>query len=244
MIKPTRTQALNIIRTVIASRYQDAAYAFVAGSIMRGEGTYLSDIDVVIVYDRIDAAWREAFMADGVPVETFVHDPHTLAWFVKDDVARGRPSLLNMIAEGVVIGDTRRARTLQQDIARQLAQGPPAMALAQLDSLRYEITDAIDDLRGERSASEIMAIGAMLHPRLVELSLRGRGRWTGTGKWVPRLLAAVDGDLAARYDQAFGALFTSGACHAVIALAEGELASYGGPLFDGDRRVAPASSRI
>lgn len=234
-------EALDIAKAVVASRYGNAAFAFAAGSIMRGQGTHLSDIDLVVIYDRLKAARRESFMADGIPIEAFVHDPETLAWFVNDDVTRGRPSILNMIVEGTIIGDAEdRASAMQQDIAKQLAGGPPDLTSAQLDTLRYEITDAIDDLRGERSTSEIMAIGAMLHPRLVELSLRGRGRWNGTGKWAPRLLAAVEGDLAVQFDQAFGALFVSGACEGVIALAERELKPHGGPLFEGDCRVAPS----
>ncbi|MCD0501486.1 hypothetical protein [Bordetella petrii] len=243
MHAPTPAQALHIARTVATARYPGFACAFVAGSILRGQGTYMSDIDLVVVHGRLDAALRESFLADGVPVEAFVHDPQTLAWFIDDDVARGRPSLLNMIAEGTAIGNLEQARVLQQGIARRLRAGPPALTAAQLDALRYEITDAIDDLRGERTAGEIMAIGAMLHPRLAELSLRGRGRWNGVGKWLPRLLAQADAALAARYQQAFDALFKAGQCEAVIALAEAELAPHGGPLFDGDRRVAPASWR-
>jgi hypothetical protein len=77
------------------------------------------------------------------------------------------------------------------------------MRPAELNVRRYETTDAIDDLRGDRSLSEVMAIGAMLHPRLVELALRGRRRWNGTGKWAPRLLPAVDAGLAASFDHAF-----------------------------------------
>ena len=36
---------------------------------MRGEGTYLSDIDLVVVFDHIDTARRECFMTKGVPIE-------------------------------------------------------------------------------------------------------------------------------------------------------------------------------
>ena len=89
----------------------------------------------------------------------------------------------------------------------------------------------------------MLAIGAMLYPKLAELSLRGRGRWNGSGKWVPRLLAAIDEGLSDRFDAAFRALVASGASNAVIALAEAELAPHGGTLFEGDRRTAPISCR-
>ncbi|HEY3814344.1 MAG TPA: nucleotidyltransferase domain-containing protein [Caulobacteraceae bacterium] len=244
MANPTPADALRIAKIAVAARYDGAAYAFAAGSIMRGEGTRLSDIDLVVVYDRLDAARREAFMAENIPVEAFIHDPETLAWFIDEDVRTGCPVLLDMIVHGVVIGDAEgSAKTLQEDMARQLDEGPPALTRDALDALRYQITDTINDLRGERSDREIMAIGAVLYPSLVELTLRGRGNWNGTGKWAARLLAAADSDLAAQFHQAFGKLFTSGASDGVIELAEQVLERHGGPLFTGYRRVAPATWR-
>jgi hypothetical protein len=199
---------------------------------------------LVVIYDRLETARRESFTADGIPFEAFVHDPETLAWFVNADVVRGQPTILNMIVEGTVIGSALdRAEALRRGVAKRLAEGPPDMTPAQLNTLRYEITDAIDDLRGQREPSEIMAVGAMLYPKLAELSLRGRGRWNGTGKWTPRLLLAVDAGLADRFERAFRALFATGACEPVIALAERELEPHGGPLFNGDCRQAPSSWR-
>lgn len=241
---PSPSAALAIAEAVLASRYDGACFAYVAGSIMRGQGTRLSDIDLVVIHDHLEAARRESFVVEGVPVEAFVHDEATLAWFLDHDVARGRPSVLDMIVAGTVIGrDPARAETLRQGVATRLSAGPPPLAPAARDALRYEITDAIDDLRGERSPAETLAIGAMLHPRLVELALRGRGRWNGTGKWAPRLLRAASTTLADSFEAAFRTLFVSGNPEPVIALAEAELEPQGGPLFDGDRRVAPASCR-
>lgn len=241
---PTPSQALAIAQSLLSTRYADAAFGFAAGSILRGEGTHLSDIDLVVVYDSLPAAHRESFLAEGVPVEAFVHDPGTLAWFVDDDAARGRPSLLHMIAEGTLVGTaTESARILQGQVAARLHAGPPPLTQAQRDALRYEITDLVDDLCGERSAAEVVAIGALLHPRLAELALRGRGHWYGSGKWVPRLLTRMDPAVGARFEQAFAVLFASADRAPVLALAQQELAAHGGRLFDGDRRTAPADWR-
>lgn len=241
---PSPVQALAIAGTILLTRYPGASCAFVAGSIMRGQGTYLSDIDLVVVYDHIDAARRESFVMHEVPVEAFIHDQETLAWFINEDVKRGRPSLLNMVAEGVVIGPASDlAHRLQLNVAGRLAEGPARLTPAALDALRYEITDAVDDLRGDRPAREIMAIGAMLHAKLVELALRGRCRWYGTGKWAPRLLSAVDPSLADQFHEAFEVLFMMGKIEPLVALAEAELAPHGGFLFDGDCRTAPPSCR-
>ncbi|TBV04175.1 nucleotidyltransferase domain-containing protein [Stutzerimonas kirkiae] len=241
---PSSAEALAIADTLLRTRYAGASFAYVAGSIMRGQGTYLSDIDLVVIHDHLDAAYRESFVAQGIPVEAFVHDRQTLAWFVDADVNRGRPCMLNMIVEGVIIGPAPEpAERLRQGVSERLAKGPPPLTLAALDALRYEITDAIDDLRGIRPASEMISIGAALHAKLVELALRGRGRWYGTGKRAPRLLSELDQSLADRFDDAFRVLFVSADAEPVIRLAEDELAPHGGFLFDGDCRRAPLSCR-
>ncbi len=242
---PSPAEALKLATAVFHDRYRSAAFAYAAGSIMRGQGTTRSDIDLVVVFDRLDAARRESFVVEGVPIEAFVHDRETLAWFVDDDIAHGRPVILNMIADGTIIGRERgQAEALRAEIMERLAEGPPPLSPAALTMLRYEITDGVDDLRGDRTASERMAIGAVLYPKLVELALRGRGRWIGTGKWAPRLLAATDADLARRFENAFSALFAHGDGGPVIALAHAELAPHGGAYFDGDCRVAPGSWRV
>ena len=128
---PLPADALAIAEAVFRSRYGGASFAYVAGSIMRGQGTHLSDIDLVVIYDEVEAARRESFTADSVPVEAFVHDLETLAWFVKDDISRGRPSILNMIAEGAVIGQASdRAEELRREIKERLAMGPPPLTPA------------------------------------------------------------------------------------------------------------------
>jgi len=150
-----------------------------------------------------------------------------------------------MIVEGKIIGrDHDRAEALRADVSARLKGGPQPLSDIALNALRYEITDAVDDLRGDRTAEEALAIGAMLYPKLVELALLGRGHWNGAGKWAPRLLAKIDADLAIQFDSAFRVLFAEGDRGSVIALAEVELAPHGGPLFDGDRREAPASWRV
>lgn len=242
MIDPTLSTPAEVLaaaRAIVAARYPDAAFALVAGSLMRGEGTAHSDLDLIVMYDRVESSRRESFLAEGVPVEVFVHDDETLAWAINIAVTRGRPSLVAMIAEATAIGRIpQRAARLKEAMVAALAKGPPPMAPAQLDALRYAITDAVQDLRGDRGAAERLAIGVLLYPLLAELALRGRGQWHATGKWVPRALARIDGELADRFDHAFRALFGSGAAEAVVALAERELAPHGGTRFDGDIQIA------
>lgn len=210
---------------------------------MRGQGTTSSDIDLVVVFERLDSAWRESFVQQGVPVEAFVHDPSTLAWFMDEDARNGHPVLADMVAEGRPIGDGEElAYNLKQDAAERLLKGPGPLADARSKELRYTVTDLIDDLRGDRTEPEIRAISASLYQPLADLVLLGRGIWSGKGKWVPRLLQQHDSELAVAFDEAFR-LAAIGQGSILRAFAESELSRNGGAFFDGDRRQAPASAR-
>lgn len=233
-----------IAQHVLASRFPGALCAFVAGSILRGQGTIASDIDLVVVFDRLDTGWRESLIESGVPVETFVHDPETLAWFIDRDAKSGLPIIIDMVASGHVIGsDLQCAHALKAYAVRLLAAGPAPLEPAQLNALRYVITDLVDDLRGERTFPELRAIAAQLLQPLADLALLGRNRWSGKGKWIPRLLERLDGSLAKNFDEAFR-LAMEGNSAALIAFAEAELARHGGPYFAGDRREAPVEARL
>ncbi|PDT04545.1 MULTISPECIES: nucleotidyltransferase domain-containing protein [unclassified Rhizobium] len=236
-------QALAVARRALASRYAGAAFAYVSGSIMRGEGTAFSDIDLVVMFPSLERAWRESFSEEGFPVEAFVHDPETLAHYLHQDAESGCPVMVNMVATGSIVGpDAERARLIQAKAADVLAAGPKPLAGAGYDMLRYHVTDLADDLRGDRPPEEIAAIAALLYPRLADLILLGRGIWTGRGKWAPRLIRKLDARLAAEFDAAF-TLAVQGDGSRLLALADSELALHGGRCFDGFRQEAPMEAR-
>jgi hypothetical protein len=236
-------KAISIAEHVLASRFRNAACGFVAGSILRGQGTVGSDIDLVVIYDRVDAAWRESFIDGGFPIEAFVHDPETLDWFIDQDIELGYPIMADMVATGHVIGgDVVRANALKAHALSIVSKGPLPLTAKSGNGLRYVITDLLDDLRGKRSSAEIRAIAAQLFQPLADLTLLGRGTWSGKGKWIPRLLDKLDPQLARDFDDAFR-LAADGNSSAILALAENELTRHGGPLFAGDKREAPSSAR-
>lgn len=77
--------------------------------------SFTSDLDLVVVYQRIDAAFRESFVYAGWPVETFVHDPETLRYFFMHvDRPSGVPSLAHMISTGMPLPDTTDSAGLRQ----------------------------------------------------------------------------------------------------------------------------------
>lgn len=229
-------QALAVAAHILETRFAGAHFAFVAGSIMRGQGTVGSDIDMVVIYPQLERAWRESLVEEGFPVEAFVHDPATLDVFLGRDVENGRPVLINMVAEGRVVGaQIEGAAALRARAAGLLKAGPLPLEGERLDLLLYQVSDLAEDLRGRRNGEEVLAIAVTLYPRLVDLMLWGRGQWSGAGKWLPRRLRAVDAALADQFSSAM-ARAAAGDGAAMLALCERALAARGGALFAGFRR--------
>ena len=226
-------------------RYADASIVFAAGSIVRGEGTPYSDLDLVVVYPTLERAYRESFRFDGYPVEGFVHDPETLNYFFTElDRASGVPSLPQMVLEGVEIpGPSDLSRALKQRAAEVLDMGPPALSPEDERRLRYSISDLVDDLREPRSNQELLGTGAKLFEELANYYLRSRGLWSAKAKAIPRALERADAAMYAKYSRGFERLFKHGDAGPVIELAEEVLGPAGGFLFDGFRSEAPSTWR-
>ena len=241
---PAPNEILTIAVEVLRAQYPDADSAFVAGSFMRGQGSATSDIDLVVIYPSLAQAYRESFIFQDIPVETFVHDPETLLWFLEQDRKAARPALIGMLIEGVLIGPRQDAgHDFKKRAFEIFAEGPPPLSAEAIERLRYAITDKLDDLEADRTAAERIAIGAALYPFLVELALRGSGRWNGDGKWQARLLGQMDVSVARRVETAFLSLYDGSDTQAVLGVAESLLEQYGGRLFAGYRSDAPVDWR-
>jgi predicted nucleotidyltransferase len=236
---------IDVANAIRSDRYRDAAAIFAAGSIIRGEGTPSSDLDLVVVYAGLPAAYRESFRFEGYPVEAFVHDPETLEYFfVEVDRPSGVPALPQMVLEGIEIPEpTAVSRALKQRAAAIIEAGPPALDTDTEQRMRYFISDLLDDLRTPRSRDELIGTGARLYEQLADYHLRRRLLWSAKGKAIPRVLRQADPALCARYGDAFAVLFSQGDPQPVIHLAEDLLREAGGLLFEGYRADAPTAWR-
>ena len=238
-----RLEPAEAARRILAERYEGAAAFFLAGSVVRGEGTPASDLDLVVVYERLPNAYRESFVYENWPVEAFVHDPATLGRFFQSDGREGIPSIICMVLEGVEIpAPSALSARLKEEAAALFAAGPPAWDEEQLGNVRYWLTDCVDDLRHPRSHEELVATGARMYEIAADFFLRSRGLWSGRGKMIPRRLREADPDFAARFARAFDALFVEKRQDEAVALVARMLAPHGGFLFEGYRRVAPPPS--
>jgi hypothetical protein len=243
MLKPR--QAVALANRVLAARYPDALCGLVTGSLARGEGVPGSDLDLLVIFERIPAAHRDSFVFESLPVEVFAHDPETLAWAMGDEHRIGRPAMTHMIAESRLAGPHPETGRRSRAQARKLYRaGPEPMDAERRDLLRYHVTDRLVDLADPRPREEVIALGVWLYDPLAELILRGAGQWGASGKWIPRRLAAIDPKMGADFVAAFDALFARADAGPLIAFADAALAPHGGRLFEGYESAWPADRRI
>jgi hypothetical protein len=239
-----RDKVLDIARKVYTDRHPQARVLFAAGSILRGEGTPFSDLDLVVLYERLPNGYRESFTVEGLPVETFVHDPETLEHILAEDRENGIPAIAHMIHEGVAIPQTNGlSQALKHKVALYLADGPSPRTAQREYWLRYSITNLVDDLRDPRGWADVAGAGTLLYQSLADFHLRRQGCWSGQGKSIVRLLRKHDPDLGMRYQDAFMALCSHAETGPVIRLAEELLAPAGGFLFDGYHAEMDADCR-
>jgi hypothetical protein len=218
---------------------------FCGGSVVRGEGFPSSDLDVVVMFERVEAAWRESLLFEGWPIEVFAHDPETLAYFVAEDCKRGIPSLAHMISEALVVPTiTPLSQDIQSWARRVLATPPGLPSAATLAEERYWLTDLLHDFRDDRGARELRAIACKLYPRLARFVLKTRGQWLGSEKVLPRLVARAAPELGEAIESAFERFFTTGDRSQVLRVVQQTLEPYGGELFEGFRSDAPSSFRV
>ena len=237
----------NLVETTKAihtERYPDSEVIFLSGSIIRGESTSTSDLDLVVIFRQLENAYRESFRFGNWPVEAFVHDPETLNYFFQMDRASGVPSLPNMVSEGLEVPGASDFSYSMKALARSvLAEGPPRWKEREINNSRYTITDILDDLYEPRSRAEQIASATVLFDQLANHFLRSQQLWAAKGKTIPRRLREVDFEFAIQFEESFQELFSTGNATQVIALAEKVLERSGGRLFEGYKLNAPSNWR-
>jgi hypothetical protein len=211
---------------------------------MRGEATETSDLDLVVVYEQLPHAFREAFVYEGWPVESFVQDPETAEHYFEYERQRGIPSLICMVREGFEIP---RADAFSDALKRRATEifdvGPPEWDAAEMLLRRYRLTDWVDDIRHPRSSEELIASGASLYADAADFYFRAHKLWSSHSKTIPRRLRELDTAFAEKFTRAFDALFAERRQAPAIALIEELLAPFGGLLFEGFRRDSRPQDR-
>lgn len=237
MIKPP---FLETAQKAINKHYPGYKCAFVAGSMLRGQETANSDIDIVVIYDdEFEDVHRNSVIEDGWPVEFFVHNKKANDYFMEQDRKRGMYIMMDMVANGLPLPELNEiARERQLKANEMIRSGPPALSEEEIENRRYFITDSLDDLDEGRPALERFGTLSNLYHQIGDLYLRGKGLWTGQGKSLGRLLRRADLNFSEKFETAFEKAY-QGDLLAVRNIGEDVLNSYGGRFFAGYRRQAP-----
>ncbi|QBY01597.1 nucleotidyltransferase domain-containing protein [Rhodophyticola sp. CCM32] len=238
--------ALSAAEKIRDQFFPEASTCMLAGSVVRGDATAYSDLDLVVVFERVENAQRQSFTFGGWPVEAFIHDPQTLEYFFREvDRPSGVPSLPNMVSEGIEIPRETKCGSLMKDLAsRILEEGPVQWGQQERENSRYTISDMVEDIREPRNIAELRIVVSNLYSAIADHFLRSQNQWSAKGKSIPRRLMSVDPEFHKRFAEAFEAAFTSDDTTAVIRLCEHVLEPDGGFLFQGYTRHAPKEWRM
>jgi hypothetical protein len=228
-----RSNPLEAARKIIDKHFPNCQGALLAGSVVRNEASETSDLDIVIFDNRLDESYRESLKEFEWPVEVFVHNMNSYKAFFKSDCERARPSLPQMVSEGIIIKDDGFMKEIKKEAEALLDKGPEEWSEESIRIKRYFITDTLDDFIGSSLRAEEIFIANALADLLSEFILRTNRKWIGSSKWTVRSLKDFDKKFADEFVEAFDLFYRTGEKNSIIQLVDYTLKPYGGRLFEG-----------
>ncbi|WHY01581.1 nucleotidyltransferase domain-containing protein [Neobacillus sp. DY30] len=217
----------------ILNHFPNCQGALLAGSVIRGQATETSDLDIVIFDSEYQSAYRESVIDFGWNIEVFVHNLTSYKEFFKSDCERARPSLPKMVSEGIVLKDCGIMEHIKHEARDLLEKGPEEWSADTIKIKRYFITDALDDFIGCTNRAEEIFIANTLTELVSEFVLRTHRQWIGASKWMIRSLRNFDEKFADQFVEAFDTFYKTGDKNKVINMVDEILRPYGGRLFQG-----------
>ncbi|MFI1286793.1 nucleotidyltransferase domain-containing protein [Streptomyces sp. NPDC020858] len=225
-------------RRLVRDRFPDALSVILAGSTATGRATATSDLDIAVLIDDGGVTYRETIRFEERVVELFVHTRTGLVELFAADVAARRATLQSIYASGLVLvdsnGEAGRARALAE---ADLRDGPPALKPENVETKRYGLTDALDDLADASDPIERLAVAGYVLNTAADLLSDHHHAWIGGGKWLPRRLLEADPRCGAALLQGHLHLCESSDPAELIGAASKVLDLVGGPLREGYRRT-------
>ncbi len=233
MMQPTKPQPIEAAKKFIYTHFPNCQGAVLAGSVVRGEATETSDLDIVIFDKNLPNSYRESFIELDWAIEVFAHNLTSYRHFFESDCERARPSLPYMVSEGIILTDTEIIHSIKKEANELLEKGPKQWSAETILTKRYFLTDTLDDFIGCTNRSEAIFIANTLAELTSEFVLRTNKQWTGTSKWIVRALKQYDPTFANYFVEAFDIFYTTNEKNNVIQLVDKVLEPYGGRLFAG-----------
>ncbi|MGP4078463.1 nucleotidyltransferase domain-containing protein [Pseudalkalibacillus sp. R45] len=228
-----RKEPLKAATQFINMYFQGCDAALLAGSVIRGEATATSDLDIVIFDCSVPSSYRESFLALGWPIEVFVHNFSSYKQVFKSDYERARPSIQRMISEGIILEGEEIIDPIKKEAKEMLDDGPEVWSTETIRLKRYFITDTLDDFIGSSNRPEEIFIANTLAELVSEFVLRTNRKWIGSSKWIVRALEQYDPTFTAQFIEAFDSFYKHDDKNKVIKLVDEILQPFGGRLFKG-----------
>jgi hypothetical protein len=228
-----RISARQAAKKFIETYFPNCEVAYLAGSVVRGEETESSDLDIIIIDSSVGDSYRQSLTEFDWPIEVFVHNMFTYKNFFKENIDRARPSLPQMCAEGIILRDTGYASRIKNEALQLLKAGPTPWKTIEIEKARYHLTDLLNDLEGSTNALEDLFIVSKLAYLTHEFVLRVNGHWIGEGKWILRALKEYDETFTEQFAAVFDNYYTNRLKPDVIHFVDGVITPYGGRLFEG-----------
>ena len=237
---------LDTIQRLTEERFKSAKAVFWAGSVSQNQGTGASDLDLVIVFESLPCAYRQAFIYNGWPIDAFVYDPDTLRnSFEESKSGNGISGLIEMIIYGKeVLEPSPFSRDIYKVAQSYKESGPAIWSQAQVDKERFLITDILDDIKFPKNREEQVTSAVHLYEPLIQFYFRADKKWAASGKSLMRLFIVANPNLAVEFNQSFTNLVQTGDASGIEQVVQTILAPYGGLLWDGFRSDASPNSKI
>lgn len=233
---PSKIDPLEAAHHFISTHFPYCQAALLAGSVVRGEATETSDLDIIIFDATLVSSYRESFIESGWPIELFAHNLTSYRTFFEQDCQRAIPSLPRMVTEGIVLKDTDIVEDIKREARALLDSGPEAWSDETIEMKRYFLTDALEDLIGCTTRAEGLFIAGALATLVCEFILRTNRQWTGSAKWMYRALERYDAQAARELVTALETYYQTNETDALIRYVDETLTPFGGRLFAGFSR--------
>jgi predicted nucleotidyltransferase len=232
-----RPDATDAAARFVRTRFPECLAAFLGGSVVRGEATATSDLDIVVITNRPEAPFRESVVYEDWPVEVFVHTPDSIRHYFASDIERRAPTMPTLVTEGTILQNvSETADQIRMEAFMLLEEGPPPLTPEQIETHRYRLTDIVDDLEGSIHFDETIFIAAQAATAVTEFILAYQCQWSGSGKWTLRALRRYNAPLASELINALTNVYQHRDVTALCAFIDRALAGVGGRLFDGFRQ--------
>lgn len=228
-----RLEPIEAAKKFIDKHFSNCNGAILAGSVVRGEATKTSDLDIVVFDENQESSYRESMVEFDWAIEVFVHNLTSYKKYFQSDYDRGRPSLPRMVSEGVVLRGKENIELIRNEAKAILENGPEKWSLELIQTKRYFITDALDDFIGCNNRAEEIFIANTLAESVHEFVLRTNGQWIGASKWIIRALKHYDENFTEEFVDAFDTFYKTGKKYKVVEIVDKVLQPFGGRLFEG-----------